>query len=90
MAIAYPITQGKNVLSIYDKQFDDLINYQIILTDKHFCFSPVVVDVEGVFLCDDYAKLIFTLPCLPQSQYVLKIINKDTQEEIYQFNSIYQ
>ncbi len=90
MAIATPLTQGRNVLNIYDKDFDNSKEYQIRLTDKAFCFSAVVVDVEGVFLCDGYAKLTFNLPCLPQWQYVLQVIDKATQETIYKFNSTYQ
>lgn len=90
MAVAYPIKEGKNVLSIYDKDFHDSLNYEILIKDKSSCFSSVVVDIEGVFLCDGYAKLMFNLPCLPKWQYEITILNKDTKEEIHKINSIYQ
>lgn len=89
MAIASPLTQGKNALNIYDKDFDDMQDYQIRLTDKDFCYVPIVVDVEGVSFCNDNAKLTFVLPCLNRGNYIMQVLERDTQEIIHEFNSIY-
>lgn len=91
MSVAYPITKGKNAINIYDKEFDLLTDYQIRLTDKSFCSVPVVVDVDGVFDCNDNVKVSFNLPCMDVGEYVLEVIdaNSPSSEPIYKFNSMY-
>ena len=89
MSVACQISKGKNAINIHDKDFNDLIDYEIRLTDRDFCFAPVIVNVDSVFLCKSDAKINFILPCMNIGSYKLEVVDKGTSEVIYTLNSIY-
>jgi hypothetical protein len=88
MSIANALTQeAKNIVKVYDKDFDNSLNYEIKLTKDFSCQSYVVI-VDDVFFCDGYATFYFTLPCMVTGPYVLYIIDSTSTTIIYTLSAI--
>ncbi len=83
MSIANALTQeAKNTVKVYDKEFDNSLDYRIKLT-KDFSCQIYVVTVDGVFFCDGYATFYFELPCMVTGTYQLEIIETTGSTTIY-------
>ena len=88
MAIAIPIvSDSDNTIKFYNIDFDTQKNYQIKITDIYFC-KIVVVDVDGVFFCNGYVLLEFTLDCVEEGSYKLEIIESLSQDIVNTFLAI--
>jgi len=90
MAIANALSgDSENTVKVYDKNFNQLISYEIKLTRDVTC-QQKVVSVGGVFFCNDYAILNFLLPCIEKGNYTLEIfeIGQATPIPIYTLAAI--
>ena len=91
MSIANALTQeAKNIVKVYDKDFNAFLGYEAKLT-KDFSCQVYVVIVDDVFFCDGYATFYFTLPCMVTGSYQLEIIETTGSTTIYTLSAtVYQ
>lgn len=87
MAIAYPISEGRNVIKFHDREFDINKDYRIKLQAVNFCFPSIVLELDDVFFCEEYVNVDFDLPCTDAGLYRLKIYDEiDPSVILYNIN----
>ena len=89
--IAYPLSEGSNVINFYDKDFDISLSYSFRIVNSNFCKPAKVIQVDDVYFCDDYAKLSFELPYLEAGEYIIDVYDDlDTINTLYQFKAVFR
>lgn len=81
--IAQNLLKGnQNVVDIYKKSFDLLLDYEVLIQSKNFCFPSALIDVSNVSFCRNIAKLTFDVPCLDSGEYTMTIRDKNDQDNV--------
>lgn len=73
------ISGKRNLLKVYDPNFDESKTYQFSFYSLYSC-RTYTVDCVFTF-CEDYVTFDFELPCIPAGHYEMTIINITDQEQ---------